>query len=87
MPVVTRSDCTQTNVKEYYTSVKNPTSSGYTSAIDSISPEFQSCQDANNRNNNLESFVEQLVSDDKLSNIEQEIFKVKWLVTITVHLP
>jgi len=75
MPVVTRSDCTQTNVQEYYTFVKNPTSSGYTSAIDKISLQFQSCQGTNNRNNDLEAFVEQLVYDGKLSTDEQEIFK------------
>ena len=75
MPVVTRSDCTQTNVKEYYSFVKKPTSPGYTSSIDSINREFQSCQGANNKNNDLEAFVEQLVSDGKLSDTEQEIFK------------
>ena len=74
MPVVTRSDCTQTNVQEYYKFVKNPSSSGYTSAIDRISLQFQSCQGANNKNNDLEAFVEQLVRDGKLSTAEQDVF-------------
>jgi hypothetical protein len=74
MPVVTRADCTQTNVQEYYTFSQNVDQSGFTSAVDGIKLQFQACQGANNKNNDLEAFVQQLVNDGKLSTTEQDIF-------------
>ena len=75
MPVVSRSDCTQTNVKEYYSFSKSANAVGFTSTIDSIKLQFQACQGANNNNNDLSAFVQQLVNDGKLSTAEQNIFK------------
>ena len=75
MPVVSRSDCTQTNVKESYTFLGDSNNVGAT--IDSITVQFQACQGANNNNNDLEAFVQQLVNDGKLSTTEQNIFKTR----------
>ena len=75
MPVVSRSDCTQTNVQERYTFIQNEDlSAGFVGEISSISLHFQSCQGANNNNNDLRAFVQQLVDDGKLSTVEQDIF-------------
>merc|ERR1719329_1889624 len=75
MPVVSRSDCTQTNVKESYTFLGDSNNVGAT--IDRITVQFQACQGANNNNNDLEAFVQQLVNDGKLSTTEQNIFKTR----------
>jgi hypothetical protein len=74
MPVVTRSDCTQTNVQEYYTFSKSGNAPGFTGVVDNIKLQFQACQGANNDNNDLEAFYQQLVNDGKLSTKEQEVF-------------
>jgi hypothetical protein len=74
MPVVTRADCTQTDVKEHYTFSKSAGSTGFTGVVDSIELDFNACQGANNDNNDLAAFVEQLVADEKLSEVEQNIF-------------
>ena len=75
MPVVSRSDCTQTNVKEYYTFYENSNGSGFSSTLNGIKLQYQACQGANNNNNDLSAFVQQLVNDGKLSTTEQAIFE------------
>ena len=75
MPVVTRSDCTQTNVEEQYMFYKNST--GFTAMVEEVDLSFASCQGANNQNNDLEAFVQQLVNDGKLGEAEQDIFKTR----------
>mmetsp|Transcript_614 Transcript_614/g.699 ORF Transcript_614/g.699 Transcript_614/m.699 type:complete len:819 (-) Transcript_614:14-2470(-) len=77
MPVVTRADCTQTNLEEHYTFKKNTNAPGFSSTIDNVKLQYQACQGANNKNNDLEAFVEQLVNDGKLSTTEQDIFKTR----------
>ena len=72
MPVVTRADCTQTNVKESYKFAK--TNSSYTASIEKVKLSYQACQGANNNDNDLSAFVQQLVNDGKLSTDEQAIF-------------
>ena len=69
MPIVSRSDCTQTNVQEYYNFVKNVGTPGYTSVIERMSLQFEACQGAG-QNNDLEAFVQQLVNDGKQSATE-----------------
>lgn len=76
MPVVTRSDCTQTDVKEQYTFLKGADNI-ISGKIDKIDLVYSSCQGANNQNNDLEAFVQQLVNDGKLSTAEQDIFKTR----------
>ena len=74
MPVVTRSDCTQTNVVERYIFSKIGSTPGFSSVIDEINIQFQACQGANNKNNDLNAFVQQLVNDGKLSTDQQQTF-------------
>ena len=74
MPVVTRSDCSQADITEKYTFVKDP-SVGITGAIDAVTVKFESCQGANNKNNDLTAHVQQLVDDGKLSTTEQASFQ------------
>ena len=45
--------------------------------IDRTSLQYQSCQGANNQNNDLEAYVQQLVNDEKLTTNEQDIFKTR----------
>ncbi len=75
MPVVTRSDCTQTNVQEHYKFAKVLNGPCFTNSVDYLKLQFQACQGANNRNNDLEAFVQQLVNDGKMTTAEQDIFK------------
>merc|ERR1719326_2546339 len=74
MPVVSRSDCTQTNLEEYYTFTKKSGSTGFTAVVDRIKLTYQACQGANNNNNDLSAFVQQLVNDGKLNTTQQDIF-------------
>ncbi len=75
MPVVSRSDCTQTNVKEHYSFYEDSSGSGFSGVLNAIKLQYQACQGANNQNNDLSAFVQQLVNDGKLSTTEQEIFQ------------
>ena len=77
MPVVSRSDCTQTNVDEYYIFTKKANEPGFTGVVDRIKLAYQACQGANNSNNDLSAFVQQLVNDEKLTTNEQDIFKTR----------
>lgn len=77
MPVSSRSDCTQTNVKERYTFSKRSYDNSLTGSLDEIIIKYQSCQGANNKDNDLEAYVEKLVSDGKLTTSEQDIFKTR----------
>ncbi len=75
MPVVTRSDCTQTNVQEHYKFAKVLNGPGFTTSVDYLKLQFQACQGVNNNNNDLSAFVQQLVNDGKMTTAEQDIFK------------
>ena len=77
MPVVSRSDCTQTNVDEYYIFTKKAGEPGFSGMVDSITLSYQACQGANNHNNDLSAFVQQLVNDEKLTTDVQDIFKTR----------
>jgi hypothetical protein len=72
MPVVTRADCTQVNVEEEYTFTFDPVD-GFTGIVRHVKVAYQACQGANNKNNNLSAFVEQLNIDGKLSNESKAI--------------
>lgn len=74
MPVVSRSDCTQTNLEEYYTFTKKYDDTGFTGVVDRIKLAYQACQGANNNNNDLTAFVQQLVNDGKLTTEHQDIY-------------
>ena len=51
--------------------------SGFTGSIDRIDIDFEACQGANNRNNDLKAFVQQLVDDGKLTTSAQNIFNTR----------
>jgi hypothetical protein len=75
MPVVTRADCTQTDVEEHYMFLKDSDPEvGIVGVIDKVSIRFETCQGANNKNNDLSAFVQQLVDDGKVGANEQKIF-------------
>ena len=77
MPVVSRSDCTQTNVMEYYTFTMKADAQSLVGNLDFTRLSYASCQGANNKNNNLEAYVQQLVNDGKLTTTQQNIFKIR----------
>ena len=56
MPVVSRSDCTQTNVKEYYTFSKAANVVGFTTAIDRINLQFQACNCQHTQKRELKTY-------------------------------
>ena len=66
MPVVTRSDCTQTDVEETYSFYKDNETELF-GEVTKSTVAFNSCQGANNKNNDLNAFVQQLVNDGKLT--------------------
>uniref|UniRef100_A0A7S2PKW2 Fucolectin tachylectin-4 pentraxin-1 domain-containing protein n=1 Tax=Leptocylindrus danicus TaxID=163516 RepID=A0A7S2PKW2_9STRA len=78
MPIVSRADCTQMNVKEKYSFKKND-GTGFTGTLRETTLEFQACQGANSKNNDLEAFYQQLVDDDKITTTQQKVFK-KYIV-------
>jgi len=77
MPIVSRSDCTQTNVQESYEFFKNSASDGFTGTIKSTQVEFQACQAE--KNNDLASYYQRLVNEDRITSSQQEVFK-KYIV-------
>jgi len=77
MPVVSRSDCTQTNVQEHYTFTMEPDATELVGSLDRVQLQYQSCQGANNNNNDLQAYVQQLVNDGKLTTTEQDVFKTR----------
>ena len=76
MPVVTRADCTQTDVEEHYTFTHTP-ATGVTGVVDGLTIAFSACQGANNKNNDLNAFVQQLVNDEKLSAEDKDAFNTR----------
>jgi hypothetical protein len=70
MPVVTRSDCTQIDVDE---NAKFTYADGALSVeVTNFDIDFNACQGANNNNNDLEAYYEQLVDEDKADPEELE---------------
>ena len=76
MPIVTRADCTQTNIDEDYLFLKDYSDpdAGVNGVIEKVSIQFKACQGANNKNNDLTAHVQQLVDDGKLSAEEQDLY-------------
>jgi hypothetical protein len=66
MPVVTRADCTEISAAETFTfdwTVGTSTFSGVLSKVRDLN--FNACQGANNRNNDLEAYYRKLVNEGK----------------------
>jgi regulation of enolase protein 1 (concanavalin A-like superfamily) len=68
MPTVTRSDCTQIDVKEKYKIVHIPDMNRFSAEITDIEIDFNSCRGRYNRNNDLHAYVARLTAEGKLRN-------------------
>jgi len=71
MPVVTRSDCTQIDVDENAQFTYNE-DTGLQVEVTNFDIDFNACQGANNNNNDLEAYYEQLVDEGKAEEEELE---------------
>ena len=74
MPVVTRADCTQIDTTEAATftySARN----GLSVTIEELNIDFNSCQGADNNNNDLEAYYRQLVIDNKITQDKKDVFE------------
>lgn len=74
MPIVSRSDCTQTDVTESFKFVRNADEAGFTGEVTAIDVEFNSCQGLT-KNNNLENYYERLVSDGLVSTDQLSVLR------------
>jgi len=75
MPVVTRSDCTQTDVTQTYVFTYDHSTTNFKVAVENINVDFNSCQGLNNRNNDLSAYVARLVTEDKITESQQNKLK------------
>jgi len=68
MPVVTRSDCTELDVTETFEFSWSTSSTSFTATLDEVNDiDFNACQGANNKNNDLEAYYKKLVNQGKAS--------------------
>jgi len=74
MPVVTRSDCTQIDISTETVEFNFATGEGIKATINDLEIEFNSCQGANNVNNDLAAYYERLVNEGKALKVEKEKF-------------
>jgi len=74
MPVVTRSDCTQTDVTETFEVTYNAGSTTNIKLTD-IDVNFNACQGANNNNNDLSAYVARLTNEGHLTNSQKAAMK------------
>lgn len=65
MPIVTRSDCTQLDVTETFEFSWDAGSETLTGTLDENEIDFNACQGANNKNNDLEAYYKKLVNQGK----------------------
>jgi len=72
MPVVSRADCTELNIKEYYTFTKKAGESGFTGEVDYVDVDYNACQ--GKKNNDLETYFQRLVDEGRLTTEQQDIF-------------
>lgn len=74
MPVVTRSDCTQIDISNEVVDFTFTSGAGIEATIQGLEIEFNSCQGANNINNDLAAYYERLVNEGKALKEEKEKF-------------
>ncbi len=73
MPVVTRSDCTELDVTETFKFSWNTATTTLTATLDEVDDiDFNACQGANNRNNDLEAYYQKLVNQGKATQANLE---------------
>ena len=75
MPVVTRSDCTQIDINNEDVTFTYSTETGLTAEVTNIDIDFNSCQGANNNNNDLGAYYERLVNEKKISEEKKDAFE------------
>jgi len=74
MPVVSRSDCTQVDVEQSVEINYNKNKKLLTASATINNFEFNSCQGADNTNNDLAAYYQQLVNDGKATDGEKAAF-------------
>jgi hypothetical protein len=72
MPVVTRSDCTQVDVELSFEFTYDSGSNAMTASVEVTDFEFNACQGANNKNNDLEAYYKKLVNTGKATQANLE---------------
>lgn len=82
MPVVSRSDCTQIDVDEQWIATFIPSTNDTAAAFrldldpeNGINIDFNACQGANNRNNDLEAYYQRLKNEGRASEEEFQEFR------------
>ena len=73
MPTVSRSDCTEMDVRENFTLTYIPGAKTFHGKITEARVEFNACQGANDNNNDLRAYYERLVNEDAVRD-QQEAF-------------
>lgn len=66
MPTVTRSDCTEVEIREVFNFVYEPNALTFRATITDARVEFNACQGLNGNNNNLQAYYEKLVADGEV---------------------
>jgi hypothetical protein len=74
MPVVSRADCTEVDVDQSVTVTYDKDTTLLTATATINDFEFNACQGADNTNNDLAAYYQQLVNDDKATANEKEQF-------------
>lgn len=74
MPIVTRADCTQVDIEQESATFSLSNENVLTATITDLKIEFNSCQGADNNNNDLEAYYQRLVAEGKISSSKMETF-------------
>jgi len=73
MPIVTRADCTELDVTETFEFSWNAGTEKLTGTLSEVGDiDFNACQGANNRNNDLEAYYKKLVNQGKATQANLE---------------
>lgn len=72
MPIVTRSDCTQLDITEEFEFSFDAGTKKFTANLEEVDIDFNACQGANNRNNDLEAYYKRLVNRGKATQANLE---------------
>ena len=75
MPVVSRSDCTELELLKQWTGYIFQRGVGLTARMTHNEVEFNSCQGANNNNNDLEAYYQRLVNEGRATRNEMNVLK------------
>lgn len=67
MPIVSRADCTEMEITETWRFRHYAGVTGFEVSLQDANIVFNACQGANNNNNDLEAYIERLVSEDRFS--------------------